>query len=408
MGSVYFHHRIGHAFGQVDEEEGKLSSIVQENLTGVRVIRAFGKESYERQRFESQNHGYTDLWVRLQKILAAFWTYGNIVATTRNLIITVLGAVLCVQDHLTAGQFIAFFTYNTMLSLPVRSLGRVIAEMSKAGIAIDRIRYIMNASEEEQTGKNLQVNMNQDIRFENVSYQFENGNHKVLDAVSLTIPAGSTVGILGQTGSGKSTLMYLLDRLYELRQGDIYIGDTSIKDIDRHWLREHIGMVLQEPFLFSRTLLENIGIATRKLSQSEVDRVTHIASLQETIDHFTEGFETFVGERGVTLSGGQKQRTAIAQMLVRKPPIMIFDDSLSAVDAQTDAQIRSSLQAESGKVTSILISHRISTIKDADRIFVMKQGRIIQQGTHDELVNQNGLYKYTYELQTSQEEDNEK
>lgn len=412
--SLFFHRRIGNAFQHADEEEGKLSAIAQENLTGVRVVRAFGREIYERERFEKQNRSYTAMWIRLMKLLSAFWCSSDLISGLQVMLITVIGAVFCVRGQITSGQYIAFIYYNSMLTWPVRSLGRVVADMSKAGISIDRLRYIMN-SETEQDKKDAKMPpMDRDISFQHVSYQYENGSAEVLKDVTFTIPAGSTVGILGGTGSGKSTLMYLLDRLYPLspENGRIEIGGVDIADISSDWLRRNIGMVLQEPFLFSRTLEENIAIASGQEPEdgkdgehsrlARVRSAARIARLDETITHFAKGYDTFVGERGVTLSGGQKQRTAIAQMLIRKPPVMVFDDSLSAVDAETDAEIRRALRENVGSATVILIAHRLTTLMHADQILVMDQGRLVQRGTHEELLAQDGIYRQIYDLQVRQ------
>ena len=238
---------------------------------------------------------------------------------------------------ITAGQFIAFVSYNSMLIWPVRSLGRVISEMSKAGISLDRLRYIMNAEEEKEPEDMLKPPMDRDISFEHVSFRYEGDERNAVSDVSFTVKAGSTVGILGGTGSGKSTLMYLLEKLYPLGegQGRITIGGVDLARISSAYVRSQIGMVLQEPHLFSRSIKENIAITSEELGDQEIRRASETADLLETVDNFPSGFETFVGERGVTLSGGQKQRTAIAQMLIRNCPVMIFDDSLSAVDAET-------------------------------------------------------------------------
>ncbi len=400
--SFFFYTRIGGRFLRADEEEGRLSGIAQENLTGVRVVRAFGRERHERDRFEKQNAYYTDLWTRLMRVLAAFWVSGNIIANVRMLIIVLLSCVLCVHGTLTAGGFIAFLSYNTMMALPVRNLGRMLSEMSKADISGARLMEILEAPEEQDREGAGTPSLKGDIVFDHVSFQYDNGDTGVLHDVSFTVPAGKTVGILGATGSGKSTLMYLLDCMYDLGDGEgrILIGGHDIRDIQKHWLRSNIGMVLQEPYLFSGTLAENIKIAAPSADLCEIKKAARIAHLSSAVERFTSGYDTYVGERGVTLSGGQKQRTAIAQMLIRKPPIMVFDDSLSAVDAQTDAQIRESLRHSTGESTVILIAHRITTLMDADFILMMEDGRIVERGSHEELLAQGGRYRQIYEMQT--------
>ena len=400
--SLFFHTKIGDQFEKVDIEEGKLSAIAQENLTGVRVVRAFGKEAYERSRFEKQNAYYTDFWVRLMKLMSAFWTSSDLVSYLQLLAVMVYGTVLCVNGEITVGTFIAFNSYTAMLMWPIRSLGRTIANMSKAGISIDRLRYIMNAECEDDHGTVTDINMHGDIVFDHVSYQYENGSKDILQDVSFTVKGGTTIGILGGTGSGKSTLMYLLDRLYELPRGNgtITIDGVDIRYIPLSYLRENIGMVLQEPYLFSRTLEENIAIAGRNADHSDVLRASAAAALDHAVSHFKDGYQTFVGERGVTLSGGQKQRTAIAQMLVRNAPIMIFDDSLSAVDAETDAKIRNALKQSTGDSTVILIAHRITTLMNADLIVVLEDGKVAEMGNHAQLMERNGIYRKIHDLQS--------
>ena len=405
--SLFFYAKIGNAFEKADTEEGRLSAIAQENLTGVRVVRAFGRESYERERFEKQNSYYTGFWIHLMRILSLNWVTGDVMTGLQYLLVNIMGAVFCVNGRITAGEFIAFVSYNSLLIWPVRSLGRVISEMSKAGISLDRLRYIMNAEEEKNPENALRPPMDRDIRFENVSFSYGDGSGEAVSEVSFEVPAGTTLGILGGTGSGKSTLMYLLERLYPLEegQGRILIGDADIAQIDQEWLRAQIGMVLQEPYLFSRTIAENIAITSGSYKDKDIRRASKTADLLETVDHFPSGFETFVGERGVTLSGGQKQRTAIAQMLIRQCPIMIFDDSLSAVDAETDARIRAALRKDTGDATVILIAHRITTIMHADQILVMDKGRIRERGTHEELLALGGTYRKIYDLQMAGSEE---
>ena len=405
--SFFFHSRIGATFRKTDEEEGRLSAIVQENLTGVRVVRAFGRESYERERFEKQNKFYTKMWVDLMRLLSLFWSTGDLFSGLQILTVTALGAVFCVQGQMTAGDYIAFVSYNAMLTWPVRSIGRVIAQLSKAGVSIDRLAYIMNSEVESDTEEATDWDMHQDIVFDHVSFSYEEGGQKILDDISFTIPKGTTFGILGGTGSGKSTLVSLLDRLYDLKDGEgkILVGERDIRNIRRSCLRQNIGMVLQEPYLFSRTLRENIRIARQSSSMAEVRDAARIACLDDSIERFQHGYDTYVGERGVTLSGGQKQRAAIAQMLIRRPPVMVFDDSLSAVDAETDAKIRSQLEHSTGESTVILIAHRITTLMQADCIVVLDQGRVKEMGTHEQLIAQNGIYKKMFDMQMRGDEE---
>ncbi|MBQ6347753.1 MAG: ABC transporter ATP-binding protein [Clostridia bacterium] len=400
--SFIFHRRIGSAFYEADIQEGKLSAIAQENLTGVRVVRAFGREQHERQRFETQNQRYTDMWVRLMKILTLFWCTSDLVSGLQILTVVALGAVLCVRGSLSAGNYVAFVSYNAMLTWPVRELGRVIADMSKAGIAIDRIRMIMNAEREQDAPDAQTPPVDGDICFENVTFRYGDGDRQVLDGVSFTIHKGETVGILGGTGAGKSTLVQLLDRLYALppENGHITVGGKDISKMQVKWLRQNVGLVLQEPFLFSRTIEENIRLAREGATGAQVREAAAIAQLDEAIERFSNGYDTFVGERGVTLSGGQKQRAAIAQMLIRKTPIMIFDDSLSAVDAQTDEKIRRALIEHTAGATVILIAHRVTTLMGADRVIVLDKGKVVQQGPHDALIREDGIYRRVYELQT--------
>ena len=404
--SVSFHKKIGAAFLDCDENEGKLSSIAQENLTGVRVVRAFGRERQERDRFFAQNEYYTGLWMKLARPLSMYWSIGDVISGTQILLITVFGSVFCIKDRMLPGEFIAFLSYASMLTWPVRMLGRLIAEMSKAGVSIDRIADIMRSKEEKETGRALKAPMDGDIVFDNVSFSYDNGP-EVLKNVSFKVSKGTTVGILGGTGSGKSTLMLLLDKLYELPEGNgsITVGGTDIRDIETKHLRENIGMVLQEPYLFSRTIAENIAITREKADMKKIVEASRAACLDETVKAFSKGYETFVGERGVTLSGGQKQRAAIARTLIRDTPILIFDDSLSAVDTETDAKIRASLEKRFGSACVFLISHRVSTLMDADRICVLQRGRIIESGTHEELLQKNGSYARIYRMQSLPEEE---
>ena len=406
--SLIFHKQIGEAFFKIDTEEGVLSTIAQENLTGVRVVRAFGREAYERERFMSQNEKYTGMWVNMMKILSRFWSTVDLISGLQIVTVLSVGSYFCVCRGLSAGSFVSFVSYNAMLSWPVRNLGRVIADMSKAGISIDRIRYIMESEPEKDIEGVLPFPENKDIDFENVSYSFGDDEALVLKNINLHIKEGSTLGILGKTGSGKSTLAQLLLRLYELppENGTIKIGGEDIRNLRKDDIRENIGLVLQEPYLYSRTLGENIAMALppemdEKVKEGRVKEAISVSCLEGTIDKFTEGLDTKVGERGVTLSGGQKQRTAIAACVARHTPVLIFDDSMSAVDLKTDEKIRHAIKDNKNDTTVILISHRINTLMLADNIIVLDNGRIIEQGSHEELVKKKGFYSKIYELQNA-------
>jgi len=402
--SVSFHKKIGGAFLDCDENEGKLSSIAQENLTGVRVVRAFGCERREKDKFLAQNEYYTGLWMKLARPLSMYWSIGDVISGSQILLITVFGSVFCIKGRMLPGEFIAFLSYASLLTWPVRMLGRLIAEMSKAGVSIDRIADIMRSEKEKEIDSALKAPMDGDIVFDNVSFSYDNGP-EVLKNVSFMVKKGTTVGILGGTGSGKSTLMLLLDKLYELPEGSgrITVGGTDIREIDTKHLRENIGMVLQEPYLFSRSIAENIAITNGNAGMKEIVEASRAACLDDTVNAFSKGYETFVGERGVTLSGGQKQRAAIARTLIRDTPILIFDDSLSAVDTETDAKIRASLEKRFGSACIFLISHRITTLSRADNIVVLDKGRVIEQGSHEILRNAGGLYQKICEIQSGAE-----
>ena len=408
--SVFFRKEMHEGFKVCDENEGKVSDIVQENLTGVRVVRAFANEEYERQRFEKANEHYCSLWVHMGHVLGKFFSIQDILCGLQILLVTVFGAVFTVKGQMTAGEYVAFVAYNAMLTWPVRHLGRMLSEMAKAGVSLNRLAYIMDSEEEKDLPGAVDADMTGDIRFEDINFAYDNGP-LILKDINIEIPAGSTLGILGGTGSGKSTLMLLLDKLYEIPegQGRITIGGVNIRNIRTEHLRKNIAMVLQEPFLFSRSIAENIGLAGEDMPMESIERAADAACLTEAIEGFTDGYETFVGERGVTLSGGQKQRTAIARALTQDAPIMIFDDSFSAVDNETDARIRAALEERFGTATIIIISHRITTLSRADKVVVLDKGRITESGTSEELRTAGGIYQEIYEIQLGigREEEND-
>ncbi len=399
--SMIFFVLVGKKFDQADRTEGELTALVQENLTGVRVVRAFGRERFEIERFNKKNQEFADLWSHLGRILGVDWGLGELFAGLQALVIMVIGVFFVERGSITEGEFLAFTAYNSMLAWPVAQLGRVLSELSKTSISSTRLFDILDAAEETDCEHPRTPPMDGDIVFDHVSFGY-GSEPGVLKDVSFTIKAGTTFGILGATGSGKSTLMYLLDRLYELPegQGRITVGGADIRDIKLSHLRRGIGMVLQEPFLFSKTFRESIADGARRSDLETVRKYARMAVIDDAIEGFAQGYETPIGERGVTISGGQKQRVAIARMLMQDTPIKVFDDSLSAVDMETDAKIRQSIK-ENVHGTTILIAHRITTLMNADQILVLEKGKVAQMGTHQELIAQDGIYKRIYDMQKS-------
>lgn len=403
--SAIFFKKIADRFKYADEAEGALSAMVQENFTGVRVVRAFGRQAYEIENFDTKNDYFANYWIKLGYLLSKYWGIGDLVSGLQVMLIIVLGAIEAANGVITLGEFLVFVFYNSMLVWPVRQFGRILSEMSKTSVSLSRIKEIVSEEQENDTPDAISPHMNKDIEFKNVTFEYE-GQKPVLKNISFKIKAGTTFGILGGTGSGKSTIMYLLDRLYELPEdkGSIEIGGVDIRKIKLNHLRSNIGFVLQEPFLFSKTIQQNIDAFKGTNSIEEIRHFAEVAAVDDAIMGFSKGYDTIVGERGVTLSGGQKQRVAIARMLMQHSPVMIFDDSLSAVDSETDSKIRSSLKENTSSSTVILVSHRITTLMNADVILVLEDGQISEMGTHKELLeNENGIYRKIYDIQSSLE-----
>ncbi len=397
---TFIFYRISAAkFQLADHCEGELTSYAQENFTGVRVVRAFGRENYELERFYGKNEEFSDLWIKLGHVLGWNWGIGDALSLSQFVFVAMLGTYFAVEGHITAGEFLTFVSYNSMLMWPIRNLGNILSELSKTKVSAVRLFDILDAEPEHDSPDLIQGEISGDIVFDNVSFNYL-PNVPTLENISFTIPEGTTLGILGATGSGKSTLTYLLTRLYELPQGQgkISIGGRDIRKFPLAKLRRHIGVVLQEPFLFSKTFAQNISDGAKSRDLHAVQAAAKLSYIDDSIQNFAQGYETQIGERGVTISGGQKQRVAIARMLMQDAPVKIFDDSLSAVDMETDAKIRSSI-ARDVKGTTILIAHRITTIMKADQILVMEKGRIVQHGKHAQLIKQEGIYKRIYDAQ---------
>lgn len=389
-------------FLMADEAEGAMTTALQENLTGMRVVRTFARQNEELEKFTRLNRDYRSKSLRLNNIMGVYWGSSDTMGYMQIALVMLAGICLAVQGSISLGTVMLFSTYSSMLTFPMRQLGRILADLVKADVSLKRLDEILTAPQEEEPGRGLTPPIQGGLEFRNVSFVYPDGG-EVLHNVSFSAAPGETIGILGNTGSGKSTLVHLLQRLYTPTEGQVCIDGVDVADIRRDYLRRHVGIVLQEPFLFSRTIGENIALGDPHASEEERFDAARTACIHDVIEGFNEGYQTMVGERGVTLSGGQKQRVAIARMLVQKTPVCIFDDSLSAVDAETDAAIREALlKRDTG--TTVLISHRISTLRGADHILVLENGRVVQEGTHRELAARDGLYRRICVIQNELDE----
>ena len=403
--AMWFFRRVHTAFRTMDEAEGLMSAVLQENLSGVRVVRAFGQQEPEVEKFDAASGDFRKKAKHLNDLLAIYWGGGDAISMMQSMITLLVCVVYACRGEITVGTLIVFTSYIGMLLFPIRQLGRILSDAGKSMVSMERILEILHQPAEPEEPGAKKPPLNGDIVFDHVSFAYPDDGVPVLEDVSFTIPAGKTAAVLGGTGSGKSTMMYLLQRLYEPTGGRITIGGVDILDIDREYLRSHVGLILQEPFLYSKTIYENVGIARREPEKADIDHAADIASASGFIAKADKGYDTVVGERGVTLSGGQKQRIAIARTLLKDNDVLIFDDSLSAVDTETDAQIRAALAHEKQGVTTLIISHRVTTLSQADLILVLENGRITQQGTHAELCAQPGLYQRINSIQNELEDE---
>ena len=396
--SFVFFMKVKGAFQRSDEAEGRLSTALQENLTGVRVVRAFGRQCYEEERFDGKNKEYQTLTYRLIALLALYWGVSDFLCLLQIGFVLFMGGAVALQGGMTVGTLAVFVLYEGRLLWPVRQMGRILTDMGKTFVSVRRIMEILEEPAEEDLPGTETPPIRGEIVFQGVSFSYEGGS-EILKDVSVRIPRGATVAVLGPTGCGKSTFVHLIAGLYPCESGEILIDGTPVKRIRQAWLRRHVGLVLQEPFLYSKSLRENIGITGESPREEDVHAAARDAAIHEVIMEMEKGYETAVGERGVTLSGGQKQRVAMARTLMTPYPILIFDDSLSAVDTETDAAIRKALSRRKQHATTIIISHRITTLAEAELILVMDKGRIVQSGTHAELLAEEGLYQRIAALQ---------
>jgi len=408
--SLFFFSRVSKAYEAYQEQEATLSSRLQENLTGVRVVKAFARQGYESYKFDQENWQKFRLGKRLLSIHSLFWPISDIICAGQMLASYFIGALMALNGEITVGTYMAFISLIIWIIWPMRNLGRLIVQTSTGMVSYSRVAELLKQEREPLlTGDyHPDGDVNGEIIFQNVSFEYEEG-HPVLQDINFTCHPGNVIALLGSTGSGKTTLVNLLPRFYDPNSGMIKLDGIDITSYPRKYLRSQIGIVEQEPFLFSRTIRENITYGVhRQVSEDEIIQAAKFAAIHDVIMEFPKDYDTLVGERGVTLSGGQKQRVAIARALLKNPRILILDDSTSSVDTETEMQIRGALEQLMQTRTTFIIAHRIQSVMDADLILVFDKGKIIQMGTHQELMNTSGMYHDIFDIQTRIEVELEK
>lgn len=402
--SILYFRYVKHKFEEIEVVEATMTTNIQENINGVRVVKAFNAELDEIEKFDESNNNYKNETRKLNNMMSLYWGLSDFTTILQYAITFGFAINLAKTGVVNAGDIIAALMYIGMLVWPIRGLGRIIGDFGKATVATRRIDEILDIPDDYSNDGTLEPEIQGNIEFRNVKFHYPENSEHLLNGVNFTIQEGETVAIVGKTGSGKSTIANLLVRLLEVDEGEIFVNEINIKNIKKRWLRANIGIILQDPFLYTKTVYDNINIGHTKYTRDDVVRAARIASIDKDIIKFDGGYETLVGEKGVTLSGGQKQRIAIARMLLLDKPVLIFDDSLSAVDTKTDLMIRNALKEKSNKLTSIIITHRITTAKEADKIIILENGKVSMIGTHDELAHKDGLYKTLWDIQGSLED----
>ncbi len=408
--SIYFFSKVSKAYEKYQEQEASLSSRLQENLTGIRVVKAFARQGHEQYKFDQENWEKFKLGKKLLSIHSLFWPVSDIICGIQMLSSFFIGALFALNGEISVGTYLAFTSMVILIIWPIRGLGRLIVQTSTGMVSYSRVAELLKQEREPLTTGDYKPegSVEGEIIFKNVYFAYEKDN-PVLEDINFVCKPGEVIALLGSTGSGKTSLVNLLPRFYDPTGGVITLDGVNITRYPRKYLRSQIGIVEQEPFLFSRSIRENITYGVhREVSDDEVIQAAKFAAIHEVIETFPIGYDTMVGERGVTLSGGQKQRVAIARALLKNPRILILDDSTSSVDTETEAQIRTALEHLMQNRTTFIIAHRIQSVMDADLILVFDKGKIVQKGKHSELMKASGMYREIYDIQTRIEVELEK
>jgi ATP-binding cassette subfamily B protein len=405
--SILFFRRVNKAYEAYQEQEAVLSTTLQENLTGVRVVKAFARQSYEREKFEGVNWEKYARGRRLLMMHALFWPVSDILCGAQMLGGFLAAALMALDGSISVGTYLAYAGLVVWLIWPMRMLGRLIVQTSTGLVSYERVMEIIRQDREPLDDGDFApaADVRGAVRFEQVGFEYD-PQIPVLKDITFACQPGQVVALLGATGSGKTSLVNLLPRFYEHTAGRLTLDGVELRRYSRRFLRRQIGIVEQEPFLFSRSIAENIAYGVgRDVPQEEIEGAARAAAIHEAIVAFPDGYRTIVGEKGVTLSGGQKQRVAIARTLLKNPRILIMDDSTSAVDTETEAEIRAALEELMHNRTTFIIAHRIQSVMNADLILVLDKGRVVQQGQHAELLREPGIYRKIYDIQTRIEEE---
>ena len=402
--SYLFFKREKKVWREHEEASDLLNNMVQENLNGIRLVSAYANEEFEIQKFKEQNKHKRTMGIKHNRLHAFFWPMSDFLGLLQIAISIIAGGYFALQGRITLGELLSFYTYINMIAWPMRELGKLLSKMGMALVAMDRISEIMNAEPESKAGEEVE-SLNGGIIFKDVNFAYPGSDELALKNINFSIKAGEKIAIIGPTGSGKSSLIRLLLRLYKVNEGEIFLDKKPLVDYSRKSLRKKIGLALQKPFLFSTTISENIAYTRPGSDHGRIKQVASMAQIAEINEIFPKGYDTLVGEKGVTLSGGQKQRVALARTLLPKPEILVLDDITSAVDTETEQAIFEALETTLATQTTLIISHRITSIQQADRILVLRDGELIQEGTPESLANEPGYYQQILSIQANVEEE---